>query len=218
MAQDIRQWLDEIKRLQQQLTEVSRDRDEAGESAAQWRQLYNTEAEQRRNDAKLNQQRIAALQAEIQQLPNFSPIAPEDDDAGVARQQEVEQLHTVGELKTKLAEVLEERDRAIEQIKQLTQALKQEEARHAETSRNLTTALGDAVDLLTKAQTVPTTKMPTAYSLEIVHTRTENPGETALAKPSKRIEIRPTPAQSGRTPAQLPPSKNQLLDLPPFGN
>jgi len=211
MAQDVRQWLDEIKRLQQQLTEVSRDRDDAGESAAQWRQLYNTEAEQRRNDAKLNQQRIVALQAEIQQLPNFSPIAPEGDDAGVARLQEVAQLQTVGEFKAKLAEVLEERDRAIEQIKQVTQALKQEEARHAETSRNLTTALGDAVDLLTKAQTVPTTKMAPAYSLEIVPTRTANPGETA-------IEIRQTPTQTGRNPAQLSPSKNQLLDLPPFGN
>lgn len=211
MAQDVRQWLDEIKRLQQQLTEVSRDRDEAGESAAQWRQLYNTEAEQRRNDAKLTQQSIASLEAQIEQLQNFSPIMPEGDDAGVARQQEIAQLQTVGELKAKLAEVLEERDRAIEQVKQLTQALKQEEARHAETSRNLTTALGDAVDLLTKAQTVPTTKMEPVYSLEIVPTRTANPGETAL-------EIRQTSAQTGKNPAQLPPSKNQLLDLPPFGN
>ncbi|MEG4997404.1 hypothetical protein [Microcoleus sp. B4-D4] len=212
MAQDVRQWLDEIKRLQQQLTEVSRDRDDAGESAAQWRQLYNTEAEQRRNDAKLTQQSIAAFEAQIEELQSFSPIAPEGEDAGIARQQEVAQLQTVGELKAKLAEVLEERDRAIEQIKQLSQALKQEEARHADTSRNLTTALGDAVDLLAKAQTVPTTKMETpAYSLEIVPTRTANPGETA-------IEIRQNPAPTGRNSAQLPPSKNQLIDLPPFGN
>ncbi|MEG5017372.1 MULTISPECIES: hypothetical protein [unclassified Microcoleus] len=210
MAQDVRQWLDEIKRLQQQLTEVSRDRDEAGESAAQWRQLYNTEAEQRRNDAKLTQQSIASLEAQIQQLQNFSPIVPEGDDAGVARQQEVEQLQTVGELKAKLAEVLEERDRAIEQVKQLTQALKQEEARHAETSKNLTSALGDAVDLLTKAQNPAPAKTETVYSLEIVPTRTANPGETAL-------EIRQTSAP-GKNTAQLPPSKNQLLDLPPFGN
>ena len=204
MAQDVRQWLDEIKRLQQQLTEVSRDRDEAGESAAQWRQLYNTEAEQRRNDAKLTQQSIASLQRQIEQLQRFSPIVPEEDDAGVARQEEVAQLQTVGELKAKLAEVLQERDRAIEQVKQLTQALKQEQARHAETSKNLTSALGDAVDLLTKAQTSSPAKTQIAYSLEIVPTRTENPGETAL-------EIR-------QTPAQLPHSKNQLLDLPPFGN
>lgn len=204
MAQDVRQWLDEIKRLQQQLTEMTRDRDEAGESAAQWRQLYNTEAEQRRNDAKLTQQSIASLEAQIEQLQNFSPLVPEGDDAGVARQQEVEQLQTVGELKAKLAEVLEERDRAIEQVKQLTQALKQEEARHAETSKNLTTALGDAVDLLTKAQTSSPAKTETAYSLEIVPVTTQNPGETA-------IEIR-------HNPAQISPSKNQLLELPPFSN
>ncbi|MEG4497093.1 hypothetical protein QUB05_07975 [Microcoleus sp. F10-C6] len=210
MAQDVRQWLDEIKRLQQQLTEVSRDRDEAGESAAQWRQLYNTEAEQRRNDAKLTQQSIASLEAQIEQLQNFSPIMPEGDDAGVARQQEIAQLQTVGELKAKLAEVLEERDRAIEQVKQLTQALKQEEARHAETSKNLTSALGDAVDLLAKAQNPAPAKTETVYSLEIVPTRTANPGETAL-------EIRQTSAP-GKNTAQLPPSKNQLLDLPPFGN
>ncbi|MEG4837857.1 hypothetical protein [Microcoleus sp. B9-D4] len=204
MAQDVRQWLDEIKRLQQQLTEVSRDRDEAGESAAQWRQLYNTEAEQRRNDAKLTQQSIASLEAQIEQLQNFSPLIPEGDDAGVARQQEIAQLQTVGELKAKLTEVLQERDRAIEQVKQLTQALKQEEARHAETSKNLTSALGDAVDLLAKAQNPAPAKTETAYSLEIVPVSTENPGESA-------IEIR-------HNPGKLPPSKNQLLQLPPFGS
>ncbi|WP_377477206.1 MAG: hypothetical protein P2A85_01755 [Microcoleus anatoxicus] len=203
MVQDVRQWLDEIKRLQQQLTEVSRDRDEAGESAAQWRQLYNTEAEQRRNDAKLTQQTIANLEAQIQQLQTFSPIVSEGEETGSARQQEVEQLQTVGELKAKLVVVMEERDRAIEQIKQLTQALKQEEARHAETSKNLTSALGDAVDLLTKAKTPAAVKTETVYSLEIVPVTTGNSGESA-------IEIR-------HNPAQLPPSKNQLLQLPPFG-
>ncbi len=202
MVQDVRQWLDEIKRLQQQLTEVSRDRDEAGESAAQWRQLYNTEAEQRRNDAKLTQQSIANLEAQIQQLQTFSPIVSEGEETGSARQQEVEGLQTVGELKAKLVVVLEERDRAIEQIKQLTQALKQEEARHAETSKNLTSALGDAVDLLTKAKTPVAVRNESVYSLEIVPVSTGN-AESA-------IEIR-------HNPAQLPPSKNQLLQLPPFG-
>ncbi|XZN90288.1 MAG: hypothetical protein ACM65M_22060 [Microcoleus sp.] len=203
MVQDVRQWLDEIKRLQQQLTEVSRDRDEAGESAAQWRQLYNTEAEQRRNDTKLTQQTIANLETQIQQLQTFSPIVSEGEATGIARLEEVEQLQTVGELKAKLVMVLQERDRAIEQIKQLTQALKQEEARHAETSKNLTSALGDAVDLLTKAKNPAPVKTETAYSLEIVPVTTGNPGETA-------IEIR-------HNQGQLPPSKNQLLQLPPFG-
>ena len=112
MSQDVRQWLDEIKRLQQQLTEMARDRDEAGESAAQWRQLYNTEAEQRRNDAKLNQQTIATLEAQIQQSQNFSVAVSEGGEAGIARQKEVEQLQTVGELQAKLVAVLKERDRA----------------------------------------------------------------------------------------------------------
>jgi cytochrome c556 len=204
MAQDVRQWLDEIKRLQQQLTEMTRDRDEAGESAAQWRQLYNTEAQQRRNDAKLTQQAIATLEAQIDRLPNFSPNSPEGGEAGIARQQEVEQLQTVDELKAKLVVVLEERDRALEQVKQLTQALKQEAARHAETSKNLTSALGDAVDLLTKAKNPAPEKTETGYSLEIVPVTTGNPGESA-------IEIR-------HNRAQLPPSKNPLLQLPPFEN
>lgn len=203
MVQDVRQWLDEIKRLQQQLTEMTRDRDEAGESAAQWRQLYNTEAEQRRNDAKLTQQSIGNLEAQIEQSQNFSPIVSEGGEAGIARQQEVEQLQTVGELKAKLVVVLEERDRAFEQVKQLTQALKQEESRHAETSKNLTSALGDAVDLLTKAKTPAAARNESVYSLEIVPVSTENVGESA-------IEIR-------HNPAQLPPSKNQFLQLPPFG-
>lgn len=203
MVQDVRQWLDEIKRLQQQLTEMTRDRDEAGESAAQWRQLYNTEAEQRRNDAKLTQQSIGNLEAQIEQSQNFSPIVSEGGEAGIARQQEVEQLQTVGELKAKLVVVLEERDRAFEQVKQLTQALKQEESRHAETSKNLTSALGDAVDLLTKAKTPAAARNESVYSLEIVPVSTGNVGESA-------IEIR-------HNPAQLPPSKNQLLQLPPFG-
>ncbi|MEG3840442.1 hypothetical protein [Microcoleus sp. herbarium14] len=202
MAQDVRQWLDEIKRLQQQLTEVSRDRDEAGESAAQWRQLYNTEAEQRRNDAKLTQQSIASLEAQIEESQNFSLNVSENGEAGIARQQEVEQLQTDGELKAKLVAVLEERDRALEEVKQLTQALKQEQARHAETSKNLTSALGDAVDLLTKAQNPAPRKTETAYSLEIVPVTTGNPGESA-------IEIR-------HNRALLPPSQNQLLQLPPF--
>ena len=44
---------------------------------------------------------------------------PEGDDAGVARQQEVEKLETVGELKAKLAEVLQERDRASNKLNNL---------------------------------------------------------------------------------------------------
>ncbi|HLO47133.1 MAG TPA: hypothetical protein VK211_01705 [Kamptonema sp.] len=151
MTQDIRQWLNEIKALQQQLAEVARDREAALESAAQWRQLYNTEAQQRRAEAKLNQQTITALQAQIQKLQNFSTSIA-DETKTVTTLQQVEQLQTIEEVKTKLVEVLLERDRSREEINNLASALKEEQLRHSETRKSLTSALGDAVDLLTKGQ------------------------------------------------------------------
>jgi chromosome segregation ATPase len=156
MAQDVRQWLNEIKALQQQLAEIARDREAALESAAQWRQLYNTEAQQRRTEAKLNQQTIASLQAQIQKLQNFSPSIPDETKIISLHQQQVEELQTLEEVKIKLVEVLLERDRAREEINHLASALKQEQTRHSETRKNLTTALGDAVDLLSNTQK-PTT-------------------------------------------------------------
>jgi chromosome segregation ATPase len=156
MPQDVRQWLNEIKALQQQLAEITRDREAALESAAQWRQLYNTEAQQRRTEAKLNQQTIASLQAQIQKLQNFSPSIPDETKIISLHQQQVEELQTLEEIKIKLVEVLLERDRAREEINHLASALKQEQTRHSETRKNLTTALGDAVDLLSNTQK-PTT-------------------------------------------------------------
>lgn len=157
MPQDVRQWLNEIKALQQQLAEMTRDREAALESAAQWRQLYNTEAQQRRTEAKLNQQTIASLQAQIQKLQNFSPSIPDESKVISLHQQQVEELQTLEEVKIKLVEVLLERDRAREEINHLASALKQEQTRHSETRKNLTTALGDAVDLLSNTQKPPTT-------------------------------------------------------------
>jgi transcription elongation GreA/GreB family factor len=156
MTQDVRQWLNEIKALQQQLAEITRDREAALESAAQWRQLYNTEAQQRRTEAKLNQQTIATLQAQIQKLQSFSPSIPDETKVVSLHQQQVEELQTLEEIKIKLVEVLLERDRAREEINHLASTLKQEQTRHSETRKNLTTALGDAVDLLSNTQK-PTT-------------------------------------------------------------
>lgn len=187
MAQDVRQWLEELRRLQQQLADALRDRDAALDSGVQWRQLYNTEAQQRRNEAKLHQEAIAALESQIQQLQTFSSNLP--DETEKARQQEVEQLETVEELKLKLAEALRERDRARELISQLTQALKDEQDQHAETRKSLTTALGDAVDLLTKAQGSQT------VSVEILTDRAEDAATSLDA---------------------LSPSQSSLLQLPPL--
>ena len=54
--QDIKQWLAEIKALQQKLAQANQERDEAYASAANWRSLYETEAKQRRTEAVLARQ------------------------------------------------------------------------------------------------------------------------------------------------------------------
>lgn len=186
MAQDVRQWLDEIKRLQQQLTAIIAERDAALDSAAQWRQLYNTEAQQRRTEAQLHQQAIDALKAEVEKLQNFLPNLPTEAEVA-AYQQEVEQLQTVDTLKAKLMDAFVERDRCREEVHHLTQALKEEQARHAETRKSLTTALGDAVDLLAKHQEVR------SVSVEVV-THLSQGNEAGFA--------------------ELPPAKNDWLQLP----
>ena len=68
MTQDVRQWLAEIKTLQQKLTETQKERDEAYASAANWRNLYETEAKQRRTESRLAQQAIGSLKEELQSL------------------------------------------------------------------------------------------------------------------------------------------------------
>lgn len=144
MSYDIQQWILEIKSLQQQLADMQRDRDASVESAANWRQLYNTEAQQRRDETVRNQQTIESLKAEIQQL--------REEVAGIERlsspaeiSASVEQIENVEQLQAKLIEVLIERDRT-------AQALKDERTAHAQTREKLTTALGDAVDVLTSVQ------------------------------------------------------------------
>jgi hypothetical protein len=137
------QWLAEIQALKQKLVEQQRDRDTAWESAQKWRRLYNTEAEQRRTDANLAQQAIACLKAEIHQLKGLESGILVDGKATTEVQQSIQQIQSVEDLQAKLIAVMKERDR-------LLQALKTEQENHAQTRNNLTTALGDAIDSLTR--------------------------------------------------------------------
>lgn len=137
------QWLAEIKALKQQIGELQAEREAGWQSAEKWRKLYNTEAEQRRTDAQMAQQTIASLKAQIQQVQGIEAAQLDDPTATTAIQQEVEQLESVQELKPKLIAVTKERDR-------LLQALKTEQDNHSQTRKSLTTALGDAIDGLTK--------------------------------------------------------------------
>ena len=141
MTHDVTQWLAEIKSLQRQLAEMRQERDEAYNSASNWRRLYETEAQQRRTEAQLLQQTVADLRNELSQLRGggLAVEAPPNQPETAA---EIEQFGE-GELRRKLLEVTLERDR-------LRQALQTEKADHAQTRQSLTTALGDAVDQLAK--------------------------------------------------------------------
>jgi chromosome segregation ATPase len=144
MSHDVKQWLAEIQQLKQQLADIISDRDAAYESAANWRQLYTNEAQQRRTEAKLAQQQIESLKAQIQQINGESSRTQADDsqtESGI--EQEVSQLMTAEELRAKLKEVLVERDRLIE-------ALKTEQVNHTQTRKSLTAVIGDTIDQLNK--------------------------------------------------------------------
>jgi hypothetical protein len=144
MNQDLtQQWLTEIQVLREQMAGLQGDRDAGWESAQKWRQLYNTEAEQRRTDAQLSQQAIASLKADLHKLRGLEVETLPAETSVTAIQQEIEQLKSVEDLQAKLIAAIKERDH-------LLQALKTEQDNHAQTRNSLTTALGDAIDSLTR--------------------------------------------------------------------
>ena len=148
MSEDLtKQWLTEIQSMKQQIAQLKAEQVANWESAEKWRKLYNTEAEQRRTDAQLFRQTVASLKAEIQQLQGIEDATLPDNDTVTAIQQEVAQLSSLDELKTKLTASMKERDR-------LLQALKTEQDKHSQTRQSLTTALGDAIDGFKKQKSV----------------------------------------------------------------
>jgi chromosome segregation ATPase len=143
MTHDVKQWLAEIKSLQQKLENVYKERDEAFAGAANWRKLYETEAKQRRTEANLARQTIESLKEEIQVLQ--LPLQGLESQTGdrTAIQQEVENLKNIQDLKEKLVQALTE-------CRHLTQALKAEQMDHERTRKALTDALGDTMNALAR--------------------------------------------------------------------
>ncbi len=144
MADQVVQWLNEIKDLKQKLQAAQEVQEAANASADNWRKLYDREAQQRRTEALLTRQTIDALKAEITQLQSL-PKGLSDGLVSQSIPRSIETLTTVDELKARLLDLWTEHDR-------LTQDLKSEQAAHVQTRKNLTTALGDTVDLLTKVR------------------------------------------------------------------
>lgn len=144
MVNEVSQWLAEIQTLQQQLKILGQERDQAYASAANWRRLYESESEQRRNDSERSQTRIRALANQLnvfQQAP-VTGEASSDLERVLA---DVNQVESVDELRSQLTEALTLCD-------QLSNALNAEQVAHEETRQSLTTALGDTIDLLAKDQ------------------------------------------------------------------
>lgn len=167
MTHDVKQWLDEIKALQQQLAEREAEREAAHTSAEHWRELYNKEAQQRRTETKLAQQTIESLKSKIQRLQEgFPHTKPGGAGTGDTLAQEMEQLAD-DQAKAKLVELLRERDLVLQEVARLADALKVEQAAHVQTRESLTTALGDTMDRLKAARAALTgTEGPAATAAE----------------------------------------------------
>ncbi|MBT9314925.1 hypothetical protein [Leptothoe spongobia] len=155
MVNEVSQWLAEIQTLQQQLQTLGQERDQAYASAANWRRLYESESEQRRNDSERSQMRIRALANELE-LFKQTPSQGEPSRNLEQILAQTEQVESVSELRSQLANALTLCD-------QLSSALKSEQAAHEETRQNLTTALGDTIDLIAKS---PTSQTETGSSIE----------------------------------------------------
>ncbi|PSR17326.1 hypothetical protein C8255_13230 [filamentous cyanobacterium CCP3] len=128
MSQDLTQWITEVRTLQRQLADTQKERDQAYNSAANWRRLYETEARQRREETAEFQTQLEALQ---QQLV-ASPAIEASDLSGV---------HSLQGLQQHL-------DSLVQRCQELTERLEAEREAHAQTRQTLTAALGDTFDAL----------------------------------------------------------------------
>ena len=130
---------DPWQQLHLELDAARKARDQAQIHAVKWRQRYELEAQQRRQDAEITQKTIHALRLEVQQL---CQLRPQDQSfpalTPAAKGGVKDRLLSLEELRTQLATVTAERD-------QLTQALTAEKENHANTRANLINALNDAM-------------------------------------------------------------------------
>ena len=130
MAQDdLTQWIAEVRTLQRQLADTQKDRDQAYNSAANWRRLYETEARQRREESTEFQTQIEALRQSLL----APPVAALDQDLAPA-----DSLQGLRQRLEGLAQRCQE----------LTQLLEAEKQAHSQTRQTLTAALGDTFDAL----------------------------------------------------------------------
>lgn len=200
MNYDVTQWLNEIESLQQQLAEMRQERVEAESTAEHWRQLYNTEAQQRRDETQAAQAEIDRLQAQLQQ----QQARPEFSESNLlnAAQQEVERW-PVDMLRSKSIDLSVECGRLQQEVAQLSAALQAEQENHAKTRTELTTALGDTVELLARSKVKEKDRSPLIPQFL---------SDTAEGEAPQSPET--TSIEGVQTPKQIPPSSIRPLQLP----
>ncbi len=134
MSQDLTQWIVEVRTLQCQLADARRERDQAHNSAANWRRLYENEARQRRQDAEqfqaeiaqINQRLLDQQRAQIEAQHFVTELGQADSPSGLQ-----DQLSAL-----------------VQRCQQLTQSLEAERQSHDNTRQALTAALSDTFDIL----------------------------------------------------------------------
>lgn len=146
MSDEVVQWLAEIRVLKQELAQCRSELDVAYQSSARWRDLYSTEAKQRRIEASLARETANQLKAEIRALKDKGSLAPQDpSETAGAVEREIAQL-SIAQCRQQLQAAMEERDRAIA-------ALQAEQEQHQRTRASLTAVIGDTVEQLTRVRT-----------------------------------------------------------------
>jgi septation ring formation regulator EzrA len=118
-----------VRTLQRQLADTQKDRDQAYNSAANWRRLYETEARQRREESTAFQTQIEALRQSLL----ASPVA--------ALGQDLAAVDSLQGLQQRL-------EGLVQRCQELTQLLEAEKQAHSQTRQTLTAALGDTFDAL----------------------------------------------------------------------
>ncbi|QQE65418.1 hypothetical protein GFS31_21060 [Leptolyngbya sp. BL0902] len=134
MSQDITQWIAEVKTLQHQLADARRERDQAHNSAANWRRLYENEARQRRQEAEQQQAQIVELSQRLLDQQRAQTEAQ-------TFVQSLERADSLSGLQDQLTAL-------VERCQKLTQSLEAERTAHNHTRHTLTAALGDTFDMI----------------------------------------------------------------------
>lgn len=151
MSQDLTQWIAEVRTLQRQLADTRRERDQAHNSAANWRRLYENEARQRRQETEHHQTQLEEL---TQRLLDQQRTQAEAN--GLVA--DLGQADSFNDLQQQLTAL-------VQRCQQLAESLEAERQAHTCTRQSLTAALGDTFDLLKGHQALAVRPAPTTATV-----------------------------------------------------